>query len=213
MKVYEHNSVVLDSSDLQNNIVPKGAVDKPYLFLSGKYAKENCTCWEVDECYVKSCKLGLVEVIPGSPLTLIPMKKYKVEYLIRSFHTRIIEAESSDKAAKIAETESWKRHRDNIYDIVEVSEVPTAPSNVEQQKGKDDEKLVVYLLQRDNGEWWGYCGWTKVWKHAASYSSMEEIKELIADPKICACNVTVHKLSSEAVFQYKYRPAVHIPGD
>jgi len=51
------------------------------------------------------------------------MTKWRVEYELRSYHTRIIKADSKEEAEEIVCEESYRRHGEDIYDICSVKPV------------------------------------------------------------------------------------------
>jgi len=54
--------------------------------------------------------------------------KYRVTYELRSKHSRVFDASSTDEAKDMACEGAWGRHRDSIWEILKVEEVPIPPA-------------------------------------------------------------------------------------
>ncbi|MGW8178503.1 MAG: hypothetical protein ACWGQW_07030 [bacterium] len=65
------------------------------------------------------------------------MSKFKVRYELRSQHVRTTEAESVEHAEEIVCEESWRRHRDSIYDILLVEVVGDDGTTYEVKRSAD----------------------------------------------------------------------------
>ena len=66
------------------------------------------------------------------------MAKWKVTYELRSTHTRTVEADSLQEAEDLVCEESYRRHRQSVYDILETEQIEGKVHKIYEGAGGTD---------------------------------------------------------------------------